>query len=190
MIFNERSFIRLLKRELKTGLIYGYLEENYVFGGANWRAAIHQDKVTQGILGELMKMTALYPKNGAVFTVNKEKMAQYTITHPREFKEPDDGHELGVTDIIINDYLRVTAGSELRLIFEDFIQVLDQDSVTDEEYRYEGPFYSESEDNFFWKNDTCILKVSNEYRGVYNETLDLLRKMNVAFPINERYTFH
>lgn len=191
MIFNEKAFIRLLKRTLKTGLIYGYIDERYIFGGDNWRAYIHQDYVTQNILGELMKLTGLYPRPGSVFTVNKEKMAQYTFTDPGEFEVPLDGMRMGVTDIVLNDYMRVTSQNKiLRMVFEDFIHLFDKDYVSDEEDMYEGPFYSPTEEKYYWKNDTCLFKVVDEYKDIYNETLEKLQECLPLLPIAEKYTFH
>lgn len=193
MIFNEKAFIRLLKRTFKTGLIYGYIDERYIFGGDNWRAAIDEDYVTPLIIGELMKLTGLYPKEGSVFTINKEKMAQYTFTDPREFSKPDDGVRVGVTDITLSEYMRVTRlvrEEKLGVLFEDFIQLLDRSNVRDDEDIIEGPFYSITQENYYWFNDTCILKVTDEYKEVYNETLEMLRKYSTVFPVNAKYTFH
>lgn len=195
MIFNEKAFIRHLKRHKKSGIIYGRNEDNYLFGAGVWRAAINENKVSMNIFGELMKLTSLYPQKGYTFECVDGELAQYRFNDPMEWETPQDLIPLSVYDIVIEDSYRVLADIEgnIRLIPDVFVQMLDKEAVTDEEYMFKGPFYSESEEMFVWYNDSCIMKVlARDQEAI--ETSEKVKALEQAiaagFSPSCKYTFH
>lgn len=191
MIFNEKALIRHLKIALKNGnLIYGQIDNMIVFGGTTWRGCIDEEFVSQGIYGEMLKTTGIYPREGAVFTINKEKIAQYTFTDQGEFKGGEE-EKLIVTKIIYDGYKRILKGNDgLMEVYEGHVNMLDQSAVTDSEDKFTGPFYDRQRDGIFWHNDTCWLKIYDQYQNEERTELAYLSKIENDLESDWRYTFH
>lgn len=191
MIFNEKALIRHMKIALKNGnLIYGQIGELIVFGGTTWRGCIDEEFMTQGIYGEMLKTTGVFPRPGEVFTINKEKIAQYTFTDIGEFKGGDE-EDLIVTKIIYAGDRRILKGKDgLMEVYEGHVNMLDQSAVTDEEDKFTGPFYDVLRGCVFWHNDTCALKVYDQYQNEDRPELLYFSKIENELEVETRYTFH
>ncbi len=191
MIFNEKMLIKMLKAAFKNNnLIYGQMDDYIVFGGTTWRGSIEQNFVSQTIYGEMLKLTGVYPKAGAVYSINKEKVAQYSFYELYEFKGNAEV-PLITTKVIYDSDRRILAHKErLFEVFEGHIEMLDQSWVTDEEDRFTGPYYDDQNDLFTWSNDTSTLKAYNQYRDENVPELEVFEKIKEYLEPDPKYTFH
>lgn len=196
MIVNEKSFIRLMKKTLKVGLVVGFEERTdggwYLFGGPDWAAAFHEDKIGKNILGDTMKLCGFIPKNQDIFTVFKDQICQYSIKDANMFTAiPALLKRVGVTELILYDNFRIISSPEgLKTVNDYFIQMIDMESVTDEETNITGPYYSVSEEAFTWFNDCSMLKVY--YRRSEEDLKDLYLKelQTIRLQTSIRHTYH
>lgn len=193
MIFNEKALIRMLKQAFRNGnLIYGQIDDYILFGGTNWRGCIEENFVTQGIYGEMLKLTGIYPKKGSVFTINKERIAQYTIVDMAEFKDGvNEASEMMVSKIVYDNYKRILIGKDgLLEVYEGHVEMLDQTYVTDEEDRYEGPFFDSYRNQVIWRNDVCELHLLKQYTDEECPELETFEKIIPELEYDGKYTFH
>lgn len=195
MIFNEKALMRLIKRYFKNGLIYGCDDERYLFGGGYWRAAIDINKTPKTITGELLKMTGIIPTPGTYLSIDKDNLVQYAFTDPQEFAlwNEDSLIPLKVTPVIYGESERICVDSNLNTygINQSFLDVLDQDSITDEEEKFRGPFYDEYNEKFIWFNDLCVFKVWDSFKQrERTEGRGAIDSIAGKLPADLHYTFH
>lgn len=191
MIFNEKALIKMLKAAFKNNnLIYGQIDDYVVFGGTTWRGSINEEFMTQTIYGEMLKLTGIYPRQGYVYTINKEKVAQYTLATLGEFKgNADIG--LITTKVIYDNYKRILAHQDrLFEVFEGHVEMLDQSAVTDSEDRFTGPYYDPNLELFTWSNDECTLKLYDQYKNDEAPELVSFEKIISELEPDPKYTFH